>query len=302
MQPSVSVIVITHNRRRAVADCLRSLLASTYPLHQLIVVDNASTDDTREYLAREFPDVTVIAAPSNLLPSAAVNLGAARASGTYLLAMADDNVVDKAMIAELVVAAETTGAGIVGAKNFFKQEPERIWSFGCRFNLTTGICRNPHAGEMDRGQCTELWEPDAVQNALLMTRSLFDDLGGFDATDFPIHNEEADFCYRAKRTGARIVSAPRARIWHDVSPRGEWLKVGTRDFTVDSPMRAYYTARNRVLLVRKYGKRWQWRIFATLFHPLASAVYAGAILGKQNRWSLMKAYLRGTAAAYGRLP
>lgn len=297
-QSGISVIVITRNRRDDVTRCVRSLLASTYPEVDVIVIDNASEDGTSEHLMTQFPNIVVIVSPINLLPAAAVNLGAANSSGGYILAMADDNVVDRDMLTELVAAARSTGAGIVGAKNFFMQDPERIWSFGSEFNLTTGICSNPHTGELDRGQCSELWEPDSVQNVLLISRRAFNLLGGFDAANFPIHNEEADLCFRARMLGIGVVSAPKARVWHDVPLAGEALKLGARDFTVDSPLRAYYTARNRALLVRKYGRRWQWCVFAAVFHPLASLVYGVVMLSKRNRWALMWAYLRGTAAAY----
>src|SRR5580698_9802269 len=86
--------VVSYNRRDQVKDLLQSVLAGDKVPDELIVVDNASSDDTVEMLAREFPQVRVIANRENLMGSKAVNQGIAAASGDFVFASADDNVVD----------------------------------------------------------------------------------------------------------------------------------------------------------------------------------------------------------------
>ena len=90
------------------------MLAGDKVPEELIVVDNASSDDTVEMLAREFPQVRVIANRENLMASKAVNQGIAAATGEFVFASADDNVVDRACVRELydaMAVASGRGAG-----------------------------------------------------------------------------------------------------------------------------------------------------------------------------------------------
>lgn len=296
---SVSVIVITRNRRDQVLRCIESIYSSTHSVEELILVDNGSTDGTVDDVQQRFSDVRLLSARRNLLPAAAANMGIAASRGAFVLAMADDNVVDSDMIRRLILTAQELNAGIVAPKMLFLNDPNRIWSVGARLSLWTGICRFPFAGQMDKGQC-RLWTPDSVHNALLFARWTLDRVGLFDAENFPIHNEEADICVRARKAGIRVVTDPTARLWHNTPVRGSPLPIGSRDFSIESPLRAFYTARNRILLVRKHGSRLQCAIFLLVFLPPMTLLYCALILLSPRPSHRLKAYLRGTLAGLRR--
>src|SRR5207302_10956754 len=117
-----------------------------------------------------FPDVRLIEPGANLLTSAAANLGIAASKSDYVLVMADDNVAAPEMLYHLVLGCRRLGAGVAGPKMLFQQAPDRLWSVGATISLTTSLCHHRAAGQIDTGQCDDIWEPDCVHNALLLAR------------------------------------------------------------------------------------------------------------------------------------
>lgn len=293
---SIAAVIITHNRKEKLSECLESLFRSTRALDEILVIDNASTDGTAEHLLNRFPSVRLISPGKNLLVSAAANLGIRSCSSDYILVIADDNTVDEAMVEELVEQTEHFGAGIAGPKMFFRDDPQRLWSVGARISFTTGICRHRAAGQIDHGQCDDVWEPDSIHNALFLARWALKKIGGFDESNFPMWNEEADLCTRARRAGVRVITVPSARLWHDVDSRAEAIRVGSRDFGVENPFRAFLTARNRIVLIRKHGSLVQRLVFHGLFLAPITTAYLLIILTKSNRPAVLSAFLRGTWA------
>src|SRR5207249_4958875 len=118
-----------------------------------------------------------------------------------------------------------------------------------------------------------------------------------DQWNFPMQNEEADLCARAKRNGIAVITVPAAKIWHDVETTTNVLRVGARDFTVNSPFRAYLTARSRTFLVRKHGSLADKTIYISIFLlPITLAYVAIILLGGPRRLSTARSYLLGTLA------
>lgn len=113
--PVVSIVFLAYNRREAVTTSLRQMLdESGYPADRLevIVVDNASTDDTAEVVARDFPQVRLIRNPENA-GAPGWNLGFAEAGGDYILILDDDCYLRPGVLETAVRAAEEEGAGLV---------------------------------------------------------------------------------------------------------------------------------------------------------------------------------------------
>ena len=141
--PSISVVVVSYNRRDQVKSLLESVYRGDLVPHEIIVVDNASRDGTVEMLARDFPDVRVIANRENYMGSHAVNQGIAAAAGEFVYATADDNVVDEHCLSG---AARRDGssfpdAGLVAPVMYFYDEPGRVWFAGCDVSMLTGLTR-----------------------------------------------------------------------------------------------------------------------------------------------------------------
>lgn len=103
MVKQVSVISLSHNRRRNVYELLTALRRQSYSSFEIILVDNGSTDGTAEMVRRRFPEVQLIGSGGNL-GMVAYNLGFAAAQGEYVLVMDDDGLPDNIHWIEQVVS------------------------------------------------------------------------------------------------------------------------------------------------------------------------------------------------------
>lgn len=114
----VSIIIITYNNIEITKGCLDSIFANTaYPNYELIIIDNASTDDTRNYLrylSRIHQNVNVILNNSNLGFAAANNQGLKAADGSYLVLLNNDTVVTKGWIDTFIKHLEDPQVGMLG--------------------------------------------------------------------------------------------------------------------------------------------------------------------------------------------
>jgi len=100
--PKVSVIVLNHNGGQIVLTCLISVKASDYANLELIVVDNASSDDNVYLIEKNLPDVRLVTNKVNLAFAGANNRGYNESSGEFVFILSNDTVVDKFCVSELV--------------------------------------------------------------------------------------------------------------------------------------------------------------------------------------------------------
>jgi glycosyltransferase involved in cell wall biosynthesis len=110
---TVSVICPVHNRRHLIGDTLKSLMAQTRAPDEIIVVDDASTDGTADFVRAFAPGVQVIALRDNQGPGAARNAGLRQATGSHVIFFDSDDLATDDYIAARVECAEATGADIV---------------------------------------------------------------------------------------------------------------------------------------------------------------------------------------------
>jgi hypothetical protein len=298
--PAVSFVVISHDRCAQVKALLESAYRGTRVPDEIIVVDNASRDDTVAMLVREFPNVRVLANAQNFMGSYAVNQGIVAASSEFVYVSADDNVIDPDCLGALVDAmTDLPDAALAAPVMYYYDAPERVWFAGCDLNMLTGFTW--FAKELPR---YPIVETACVPNCYLVRRSVLSLIGGQDVATFPFHHEEPDFSFRAAKVGFRSYVVRGAREWHKTPvPRNRPL-VGSGDYCVDDPDRAYYHARARVLLARRHATRSQRLAFFAVFLPLTVAVYAG-ICAIESRAHLRTslAFVRGALAGLSmRLP
>ena len=91
--PNVYVLVLSYNGKHLLPDALNSYLANDYPNFKVIVVDNASNDDSAEMVAKKFPQAILIRNDKNRGFAAANNQGVAKARGNFLIFLNDDTVI-----------------------------------------------------------------------------------------------------------------------------------------------------------------------------------------------------------------
>ena len=227
--PVLSVLVVSYNTRAMTLEALRSVRAETRTPHEIVVVDNASTDGSAAAIARAFPDVRLLAERENHGFARATNLAAAEARGEYLLLLNPDTVVlDGAVDRLLAFARAAPQARIWGGRTLHADgalNPTNAWA---RMSLWSLACQA--AGLSALFPRSRLFSPegyggwardserevDIVTGCfLLIERALWQRLGGFDPS-FVMYGEEADLCLRARALGARPRITPEARIVHHV--------------------------------------------------------------------------------------
>lgn len=250
-RPRVAALVLSYQGREVTLEALASLTAMDYPACRVVVVDNGSTDGTAEAVGERYPGVMVLRAAENRGPARGVNLGLAwarRHGYDYALVLNNDIEVDRAMVGEMVAAAEADPSiGCVGPKAYYYWERERIWSAGGVIRFREAVTDEIGQGEVDRGQHDRDREIPYVNGcAMLIRRAALEAAGPWDPLFF-LGVEDADFCMRVRAAGYRCWYAHRARLWHMVARTAGGYRPG----------RTRNTGRNTALFVRRYGGFWQ---------------------------------------------
>ena len=224
----LSIVIPTYNAHEWIEQCLDSIrLHRPACDYEVIVVDDASSDDSVAIVRSRFPDVRLFSNERNLGFGKTVNVGLRAAGGGYLLVLNNDTWMHEgALDAMMRYLDEHRDTGIVGPKvlsgNGAIQEQcrRRIPTPAAALLYFTGVARmfpkNPRiAGYLmtatDENATTDV---DAVSGACLMVRrEVLDRIQGFDE-EYYLYGEDMDFCWRAKVAGWKVVYYPEATITH----------------------------------------------------------------------------------------
>lgn len=205
-----SIVLLTRNALRYTRLCLRSLRRFTPEPHELIVVDNGSTDGTPEYLARQ-PDVRLIRNRENRGFPAGCNQGLAAATGDRLLLLNNDTVVTPGWLAGLLRCLEgAPGAGLVGPVTNEAAGAQRV---AAPYASLRGLL--PYARRHNRPD-PAAWEPVTrlIGFCLLMDRAVWEQVGPLDEAFTPGNYEDDDYSIRALKAGFRLYVARDTYIHH----------------------------------------------------------------------------------------
>ena len=214
----ISVIILTYNSEKFIEECLKSLEDDGYDNKEVIVVDNASIDRTREIVEKYIPhsrmNIKYIQNEINRGCCGGNNDGFLTSKGEIVIFLNPDTIVTRGWINELIQPMlEDEKVGVTGCKILY---PDRKTIQHCG-----GIIRpngfTDHIGNRgeDKGQYDEIREVDYVTGAAIaVRRNVFEELDGLDMDYFPAYFEETDFCVRARKKGYKILYVPKAVIIH----------------------------------------------------------------------------------------
>jgi GT2 family glycosyltransferase len=288
--PLTSVIIVTRNRCRDVIDCVDSVSKSTYRPIEIIVVDNASSDDTTTLVPRLYPNVRFISNASNLGLAEGRNIGQSVARGKYLVFLDSDTVVDSEMISHLVRPTSDTKVGIVAPKMYSYLEPKRLWFAGAEFDMLSSRARNIGVNEIDRGLYEQVTTISHAPTCFLVRKELAELAKGHDRRFFQSY-ADADFAFRLSDLGYVHQYSPKAILFHKVPSRERARSL--RSLGLDSPMRAYYYARNKILFMRRHATRRHFLVFMMIFMPIISLGYIEKIARYGGGSNYLSPYLTG---------
>ena len=268
----VSIIIPNYNGKKYLGDCLDSLQRLDFPrdTYEIVVVDNASSDGSREFIAATYPDVVLIKAEKNLGFASGCNLGIKHSSGEYFVLLNNDTVVDSNWLKELVAVADTDPEiAIVGSKLLFKHDPNVIQN-AMSYLTDRGDGGDLGTHQPDEGQFDTIREGMAACGAsMLIKRTLIEVIGALDE-DFFAYYEDMDLCYRTRLYGKKIVFAPKSIVHHIHSATsGEW-----------SPLFTFLVLRNKLLIHLKNSPV---GFLSRVFYLYGRQVISEALLKGTNR-------------------
>jgi GT2 family glycosyltransferase len=317
-KPNVSIVILNWNGWEDTIECLESLFQVNYPNFDVIVVDNASENDSLEkikdycsgklkvkssffdynsknkpiHVFEYFEEFENIKVPFNnpnfkfnqlnLIKNnknhgfpGGNNIGIKFAfkffNPDYVLLLNNDTIVEENFLLELVKNRENRNEiGILGPKIYFYDEPNTIWSAGCKISwkLSRGIqigCNEP-----DHGQYDEVKEVEYVSGSFFLIKSeVIRKIGLMDEKYF-LYFEESDWTLRANQAGYKSLYVPTAKVWHKVSRSGGGIS---------KPVGLYYITRNRWIFMKKWAKKSDYILFViyqaigALIFPIILSIY-----------------------------
>ena len=224
---TVSIVIVTYNSARVIGACLDALAADCASgLAEVIVVDNASPDDSVRVVRKGYPWATLVAGRENLGYSKGVNLGMQRARGRFLLVLNPDTVVRRGALRRLIDFVEKTpDAGIVGPKLVFHDGTVQL---SCRrfYTIRVLLLRRTPLGKLfkNAGAVREHlmldFDHDSTREvdwvlgaAMFVRREAVDNVGMMDERFF-LYFEDVDWCYRMKQRGLKVYYLADAVIEH----------------------------------------------------------------------------------------
>jgi GT2 family glycosyltransferase/SAM-dependent methyltransferase len=239
--PTISIVIPVYNELTYTEDCLRQL-DRTLPRGfrgEIIVVDDASTDETPSMLkrlARDDDRIRVLSNSDNCGFIKSCNAGAASASGDVLVFLNNDTLpMDGWLTPLLRVLEEQPDAGAVTGKLIY---PDRTLQEAGGVVFSDGSACN--FGKGDRAASAPLYnylrEVDYGSGALLATpRAIFNEVGGFDLRFEPAYYEDVDYCFTLRARGYRVYYQPESVVVHfEGATSGTDLKTGVKSYQVSN--------------------------------------------------------------------
>ncbi len=213
--PLVTILIPNYNGKKWLKQLLPSVEKSAYPNYEILVVNNGSTDQSAEFLKKNYPKVRVLEIKKNRGYAGANNFGVKHARGKYVLFLNNDTTVTPNFLEPLIERIEkdkTIGAVQPQIRHMVKREV--IDSIGSFFTFTGFLYHygyfQPHRF---RKYQKELSVYSVKGACFLMKKKDYIDLGGIDES-FVTYVEESDLCHRVLLSGKKIIYVPKSVVYH----------------------------------------------------------------------------------------
>jgi GT2 family glycosyltransferase len=214
---ATSILIVNWNGETFLPGCLDSIAANIESPHEIIVVDNCSTDGSVEMLSTRYPSVKLIRCSDNLGFAGGNNLAARNATGKYLLLLNNDTLLHTSIADAIAALEQNPGIGAVGAAMFGVHgerrvscahfpRPALLWRFASLW--FTPVKRYPNAAGLDLRPC------DFVEGSFMLTRTAaWQQLGGMDERNY-MYGDDIEYCRSLLDLGQITVQCPSVRYTH----------------------------------------------------------------------------------------
>ena len=275
----VTIVIPNYNGINFLKDCLESLLRQTYRDYEIIIVDNASTDGSVEWVRENYPAVHIIRLSENKGFSAAVNIGIKASDKEFVALVNSDTIAEEDWLFNLVDMIQGSEDIFSCSSKMLKMSNSQLIDdagdgytiFGWAFQIGNGL------SEVRYNTSRSL--VSSCAGAAIYRRKLFSKVGFFDEAYFA-YLEDVDIGIRATLLGLKNVYASKARILHygSASTGG-----GFSEFKVR------LSARNNIWLFKK-----NFNVFLKIINSFTFALGWLVMLNVMRKKGFLKSYLSGT--------
>jgi GT2 family glycosyltransferase len=246
--PKVAVVILNWNGKYYLERFLPSVYNSSYPNLTFVIGDNASTDDSIEFIQKNYPQITLIQNDKNYGFAGGYNRVLAQVEADYYVILNSDVEVSPGWIEPIIQAMESDpSVAAAQPKILSSLQPTHFEYSGAaggyldKFGYPFCRGRIFEKIEIDEGQYDDpisvFWASGA---ALFIKSKIWKESGGFDE-DFFAHMEEIDLCWRIKRMGYNIKYYPFSEVYH----------VGGGALNKENPFKTYLNFRNNLFMIQK---------------------------------------------------
>ncbi|HKH59293.1 MAG TPA: glycosyltransferase family 2 protein [Flavitalea sp.] len=271
MDPLVSIVILNWNGRKYLEQFLPSVLSSTYSNYKVVVIDNASTDDSVSFLESNYSQIKIISLPGNFGFAKGYNEGLKQVQGDYYILLNSDVEVERDWIEPAIALMQSN-------KNIAACQPKLLQFHNRKMFEYAGAA----GGWLDylgypfaKGRVFDVCEEDNGQYnypepifwasgaAMFVRASVYHQLGGLDEYFFA-HQEEIDICWRMQVAGYKIFSCPQSVVYH----------VGGGTLPKGNSRKVFLNFRNNLVMMAKNMRTGEalWKIGYRFFLDAVSAI------------------------------
>lgn len=288
----LALIIVNYNTRQLLDDCLASIYKADHPKEglQVIIVDNASGDDSMDMVAKKYPAALIIENSENLGFAKGNNIGVDAADARYVLFLNSDTVVKRySLVKPLKYLKTHPKVGAITVKLFLKDGTIDFdnhrgfptpWASISKFSGLAKIFpkstffNSYHLGFQKLDKIHQI--PVAAGSYLMMPIKLFKDIGMWDESYF-FYGEDIDLCYRINEAGYSIIYYPKVNILH--------LRGASSGLRKENAKIASSSKANKIKVAKSSTKAWKIfykKFYSKKYPPIVTfLVLAGiAIKGK----------------------
>lgn len=270
-EPSVAIVILNWNGKHHLAQFLPSVFTTTYRSVKLVVADNASTDDSLQFLQDTYPQITILRLKENHGFAKGYNEALKQVDADYYVLLNSDVEVTPGWLQPMIALLEKHKTHAACQPKIMAYKNKALFEYAGAGGGWLDAYGYPFA----RGRIFDVCEEDhqqyetceevfwATGAAMVVRREVFYELQGFDEYFFA-HQEEIDLCWRMQLAGYKIFCCPESTVYHvggGTLPRGNTKKT-------------YLNFRNNQIMLAKnlpWSEKW-WKIPYRLLLDQVSAL------------------------------
>jgi len=209
----ISIVIPNYNGKKFLEPCLHSLMNQSCKDYEIIIVDNASSDESLQYIEENWSDIKLIKNSSNTGFSYAVNQGIEAAQGEFVVLLNNDTIAEENWLENLLIAIEKDSKIFSVCSKMIRYNERDLIDNAGDFYTILGWARKRGDGKSVDEFTEDAKVFSSCAGAAIYRKSIFKIIGDFDINFFA-YLEDIDICYRANLFGYKNIYCASAKIYH----------------------------------------------------------------------------------------